>query len=286
MMQNQVEASSGGPARPIPARTCAGSFSGETRTEAPTDNARHYRGLLAQWYDEVLASEGRDIDFYRDAVLAANGPALELACGTGRLLVPYREAGADIDGLDSSADMLVICRAKLERRGLVATLYEQRMEAMHLTRANRLVFCSGGSLQLLDHLPAAEAALRAIHEALLPGGELILDLFMPWQQMRESEDGVWRRGRTAVRADGTRFTAHHCDSFDFEHQVIRGTVRYEVHREGRLTESWLGAINLKWCRMDEFRMLLERAGFRRIRHESGSTISTHDDTVVYHATRA
>lgn len=254
-------------------------------TRQPTDNARHYRGLLAQWYDEVLAGEGRDIDFYGGIVAAVGGPALELACGTGRLLVPYREAGADIDGLDSSADMLAVCRAKLERRDLGATLYEQRMETMQLARSYRLIFCSGGSFQLLDRLSAAEAALRGIHQALAPGGELVLDLFMPWQQMRESEDGVWHQGRTAVRADGARFTAHHCDSFDFEQQVIRGTVRYEVHREGRLTESWLDAINLKWYGMDEFRMLLERAGFREIRRESASIISTHDDTVVFRATR-
>ena len=253
--------------------------------EEPTDNARHYRGLLAQWYDEVLAGEGRDIDFYRGIVAAAGGPLLELACGTGRLLVPYREAGADVDGLDSSGDMLAVCRDKLQRRGLDATLYEQRMEAIQLTRPYRLVFCSGGSFQLLDRLSAAEAALRGIHQALAPGGELVLDLFMPWQQMRGGEDGVWRQGRTAVRADGARFTAHHCDSFDFEHQVIRGTVRYEVHQDGRLTESWLDAINLKWFGTDEFRMLLERAGFGGIRHESRSIISTHDDTVVYYATK-
>ncbi len=36
---------------------------------------------------------------------------------------------------------------------------------------------------------------------------------------------------------------------------------------------------------DEFRMLLERAGFRGIPHESGSIISTHDDTIVYYATK-
>jgi SAM-dependent methyltransferase len=253
--------------------------------QKPFDNATHDRGLLAEWYDEVLVDEESDIGLYRGIVADSNGPVLELACGTGRLLVPFRAAGADIDGLDASADMLAICRRKLERLGLSATLYEQRMEALRPARSYGLIFCSGTSFQLVDSLAGAEAALRAVHEALLPGAELVMDLCMPWQQMRADRDGVWRQGRTAERDDGTRFGAHHCDVFDFERQVIRGTVRYELYQGGWLTESWTDSINLKWYGTDEFRMLLERTGFEGIRLERRGIISTHDDTVVYRAGR-
>ena len=85
----------------------------------------HYWGLLAKWYDKLLEEEKGDIQFYRDLVLRCKGKVLELACGTGRLLVPYREEGAEIEGLDISKDMLAICREKLQEKNLTAELYEQ-----------------------------------------------------------------------------------------------------------------------------------------------------------------
>ena len=62
-----------------------------------------HHGLMARWWAE-FASGGPEIDFFRRYVEAGQ-PALDLACGTGRLLVPFVEAGLDVDGVDVSADM-------------------------------------------------------------------------------------------------------------------------------------------------------------------------------------
>ena len=52
------------------------------------------------------------------------GPALEIGCGTGRLTIPYLEAGLDVEGLDSSGQMLEICRTKAAARGLLPVLHQ------------------------------------------------------------------------------------------------------------------------------------------------------------------
>lgn len=68
----------------------------------------------AEYYD---LDHGGDFDiaFYREYA-EANGPrVLELACGTGRILVRLAERGIDIDGLDFSDNMLSVCRDKLSR---------------------------------------------------------------------------------------------------------------------------------------------------------------------------
>ncbi len=43
-------------------------------------------------------------------VRQAGQPALDVACGAGRLLVPWVEAALDVDGVDASADMIAACR--------------------------------------------------------------------------------------------------------------------------------------------------------------------------------
>ena len=48
----------------------------------------------------------RDIAFWRRLALAADGPVLELGCGTGRVALPVVKAGARLVGIDLSVPML------------------------------------------------------------------------------------------------------------------------------------------------------------------------------------
>src|SRR5271167_3362574 len=69
---------------------------------------------ISEFYDSTpLYAERRDIEFYVAEGHAAGGPVLELACGTGRVLLPTARAGVEITGLDSSERMLAQCRARL-----------------------------------------------------------------------------------------------------------------------------------------------------------------------------
>jgi SAM-dependent methyltransferase len=63
----------------------------------------HY-GLVAQWWAEFNEG-GREIDYFGRFIERDGQPALDVACGTGRLLLPYVRAGLDVDGCDVSADM-------------------------------------------------------------------------------------------------------------------------------------------------------------------------------------
>ncbi|GAA0661396.1 class I SAM-dependent methyltransferase [Natronoarchaeum mannanilyticum] len=80
---------------------------------------------VAQEYDDKRFSRGgRLIDRReKEAVLDAIGPVegkdvLEIACGTGRFTVMLAERGANVVGLDISAEMLSEARAKARARGV------------------------------------------------------------------------------------------------------------------------------------------------------------------------
>ena len=60
------------------------------------------------------------LDFYVDLALKANGPVLDIACGTGRIPLPCMQVGVDIEGLDLFEPMLKRLRANAACFGLVA----------------------------------------------------------------------------------------------------------------------------------------------------------------------
>ena len=81
----------------------------------------HY-GLVAKWWAEFNEG-GPEIEYFRRFIEDDGQPALDVACGTGRLLLPYLHAGLDVDGCDVSEDMIALCRERAEREGLSPTLF-------------------------------------------------------------------------------------------------------------------------------------------------------------------
>ena len=250
----------------------------------PFDNSKHYNQLIADWYDLLLKDETFDIQFYKKIVMNSGKPVLELACGTGRLLIEYLKAGIDIDGLDSSKPMLEKCKNKARESGLKTTLYHQKIEDMELKRKYKTMFAAGGSFQLLDTFEKAMQALKKIHNNLEPGGQLVLDLFIPWEQLLAQQEGVWRLGRTGTRGNLT-FAAHQSEVFDLKNQVIKGKTRYELYENYKLKETYFDSLNLKWYSFNEFKLMLEKTGFVDIKTEAKHLISKHGEATVYYASK-
>ena len=61
---------------------------------------------VARFYDHEQKEFTNDIPFYLEYAKECRGEVLELACGTGRILVPIAKQGVKITGLDSSEEML------------------------------------------------------------------------------------------------------------------------------------------------------------------------------------
>ena len=140
--------------------------------------------LIAEVYDHVVPySERSDVSFFIEAARAADGPVLEVGCGTGRVLIPTARAGFEIVGLDLSDDMLAVCRKYLaEEPPDVQTrvkLIKGDMRAFSLGRKFRLATIPFRPFQHLLTVEDQIDCLRAIHRHLEPGGKLILDLFNP-----------------------------------------------------------------------------------------------------------
>jgi SAM-dependent methyltransferase len=176
----------------------------------PADEER-----LAELYDLEHDDVVADLPFYRELARHAEGPVLDLGCGSGRLFATLLEAGAPrILGIDGSAALLR--RAEVRIAGdelLAAAVQDGRLATMRgdvraISTLNiRERFDLAIAVGVLPHLNGPEDALRLLGGArsvLARGGRLVIDDLgpaeMPDRDMPLSVD--WRRtlgGREVVR---------------------------------------------------------------------------------------
>ncbi|TFL16345.1 class I SAM-dependent methyltransferase [Jannaschia formosa] len=139
-----------------------------------------YDGLLAEVYDDYTDADNRDdLVLWHRLCGEGHGVKLELASGTGRILLPLLAEEYPVEGLDNSADMLARCRDRGTEMGLAPVLHEADMTTFTLGRRYGLIFCAAGSLTLLAEPGQMEAALERSREHLEPGGQLALAMDAP-----------------------------------------------------------------------------------------------------------
>ena len=166
---------------------------GSHGADSPAATTWHH-GLIARWWANFNV-DGPEIAFFRSYV-AASQPALDVGCGTGRLLVPWIAEGLDVDGVDASADMIAACRVAAHAAGCDPNLYVQAAHQLELPRRYRtIVNC--GAFGLGGSRADDAEGLRRLRAHLLPGGVLALD-----QAVGEFDDGRGR-GWRARPADET-----------------------------------------------------------------------------------
>lgn len=203
---------------------------------------------IAEIYDPWSRSVTEDVSFYVEEARRAGSPVVELAVGTGRIAIPTAAAGISVIGVDSSPGMLEVCRERAELAG-VAELLDLRAGDLSdppVDERVRLVTCPFRSyLHLLDD-DARLGALHAARELLVPGGRLVFDVFAPGADDIEETHGRWLEREPGIfeRAD-----------WDTQARTLTLSVR---------GESGATTFTLAWLSPDEWRALIERAGFQVI----------------------
>jgi len=225
--------------------------------------------LIADLYDFVAPYRARpDIDFYVDAAKGANGPVLEVGCGTGRVLIPTARAGVDIVGLDLSPDMLGVCRQRLESEPAAvqsrAQLVQADMREFNPSKTFKLVTIPFRPFQHLMTVADQLACLASIRRHLPDDGLLIFDLFNPsldalvngplGEELELEPEFSTPDERRVVRRD----KAVSRDRFNQvnQHELLY-YVTYPDGREERLVQ----AFALRYLFRFEAEHLLARAGF-------------------------
>jgi len=148
---------------------------------------------IARFYDVDMARNMRfdDVAYYAHQCSRQSGRVLEVGCGNGRILLPLLRAGHDAYGIDASAAML----RELARKAQSARLAMRgaRADARQLPFAQATFGCVLLPYSVITYIVADDdltALLRGVHDALAPGGLVVVDAFVP--RPLQAQDGFTR----------------------------------------------------------------------------------------------
>jgi SAM-dependent methyltransferase len=181
----------------------------------------------------------RDVRFWQRLASAQDGRVLELGCGTGRITMPVARTGADVVGIDRSAEMLARGHQRLRRARLLTHAQLVRGDIRCLPFRRRpgfaLVMAPYGMLQSLTRERDLQATLASVARVVRRGGLFGIDLVpdLPrWAEYegRTSLAGKRGRGRTLTLVESVRQDRpRRLTIFDQEYIERRGRER-RVHR--------------------------------------------------------
>ncbi|MET3803341.1 SAM-dependent methyltransferase [Nakamurella sp. UYEF19] len=217
--------------------------------------ADFYTGIVAELYGP-LKSFTQQASPYVRFIRESGQPALELGCGDGEPLLDLVRDGLDVDGVDSSEDMLVRCRARAAAESLDVTLYRQKMEELDLPRRYRSIFLAGPTFNLLPDDDAARRGLTGIGKHLVDGGTALIPLFVPDPTPTDRLGQI----REATAPDGSTLRVSvQSEERDDDARTQRTTLRYERRSDDGATvveRPWI----LHWHTQPGFRELAADAG--------------------------
>ena len=198
-----------------------------------------YYGMMAQTWDLFRGdtSNWEDRNFYLEIIRESGEPALDVGCGTGRLLLDYMSQGVDIDGVDNSQDMLRHCQQKAEALGLHPSLFNGCMEALKLPHSYRTIIVPSSSFQLIVDPEKAQQAMKCFYNHLLPGGVLVMPFMLLWKRGDPVETDWKPTGEKVRPEDGAVIHRYSHSRYDPVTQLEHTEDRYEVMRDGILISS-------------------------------------------------
>ncbi|MBO7748558.1 class I SAM-dependent methyltransferase [Paenibacillus sp. MWE-103] len=250
----------------------------------------YYGELCTEVYDltkKIGQSINGDIEYYRDRLLGCQGRILEAMAGSGRVLIPLLEAGLLADGVDASPDMLASCRRRCADRGLAPELYLSSLQELALPERYEAILVPAGSFLLIERREESLQALRRLYDHLLPGGRLMLDLFLP---DADFAPGGFAGSSAFPLPDGDTITMEgKLAEADLFGQYKVSYIKYEKWRQGKLVATELQRFALRWYGVEEFKLVLESLGFADVTvcadFEPGKAPSNAGQQYVYEAVR-
>jgi SAM-dependent methyltransferase len=247
----------------------------------------YYDGLISEWYDDWLSQRRDDISTYAELFREFQGRVLELACGTGRLLLPIACSGTFIDGLDSSPDMLNRLRSKADDLGLAPIeTFNQSMVRFSLPHKYDAIFIVGGSFQLLISDDDVKSCLESIGAHLNDTGFLIVDVFIPREAIKKGNSDVFQITRDVKRQDGMRSVVMEKYEIDLKSQIQLSQYRYDFYQGDALTQSFNNSFELRWYQAEQMVDLLKTAGFSSVEMLSGFPLCQPDTSYVFKASKS
>jgi SAM-dependent methyltransferase len=229
--------------------------------------------VIANYYDGAYAAKLDlvDLPFYLELAEQSRGPVLEIACGTGRVLLPIARRGIDICGVDNSQPMLNVLNEHLAREPRETrdrvTVHQGDMRSFRLNRKFPLVIIPFRPMQHMFTVDDQAAALKTAATHLTDTGILAFDVFYP------KFDTIWTNVGVEVPemewttpSDPTRLVrrSFRKDAVDKINQIFSFTFIFRTYQSGDLILEETEAFRLGYYTYPHLRALFKLAGLEPV----------------------
>jgi SAM-dependent methyltransferase len=139
-----------------------------------------YPEFIARFYDVIYnkVRSGVDNEYFLTKACNCRGKILEIGVGTGRLFLDALKRGADIYGIDISPAMINVLYEKLDPNAKHRVWVEDAVE-MKIDMKFELILAP---FRMFSHITEVDDQLQLLNKIakhLQPGGQFILDLYVP-----------------------------------------------------------------------------------------------------------
>lgn len=244
----------------------------ELRVWLDAQNDYEYRGLIAKSWDLLRGdtSGWADRYFFRGVIEESGTPALDVGCGTGRLLLDYLSDGLDVEGADVSPEMLNLLLEKAGEVGIHPRVYLQAMESLDLPRRYRTIIVPSSTFQLVIDLDQAQGVMERFYAHLQPGGALAMSFMLAYEgdpQESGIRNSEWElAGEEKRPANGTIVRRWTRSTIDFDQKLEHTDDRYEILKDGQVieVEEYSRSPATRWYTQEESAELFYSAGFDQV----------------------
>jgi SAM-dependent methyltransferase len=137
------------------------------------------------WHDVECGGYAADLPLWDELAASANGPALDLGCGTGRVALHLARRGHEVVGVDREPSLVAELNARAG--GLPAQAVSGDAASLDLGREFALALAPMQLVQLLADEAERGACLRGVAAHLSPGGTAALAIV---EQVEFEDDGA------------------------------------------------------------------------------------------------
>jgi SAM-dependent methyltransferase len=228
----------------------------------------------AKYYDGAYQNNPNleDVPFYLDLARRYGGPVLEIACGTGRVLLEIARKGIEIWGVDFSKEQLAILHSKLQKEP------EQTRNRVNIVKDDMRTFSLGRKFPLviipfrpMQHMYTIEdqiSALSAAQAHLLPEGVLAFDVFYPnYAALLQplGEESFELEWQVPEHAGGVVRRYFRRTKVDFLQQFFEGEFVYRTFEGDRVVKEERADLKLGYYTYPQLLLLFRHCGLEIVK---------------------
>ncbi|MFH1785174.1 MAG: class I SAM-dependent methyltransferase [Candidatus Micrarchaeota archaeon] len=219
---------------------------------------------MSEYYD-LIYGDMLDLKFYTQEAKNTRGSVLEIACGTGRILLSLLSENIDVCGIDISDGMLNTLKEKAKQKGVAPNVIKADMLDFKLDKKFKLIIVPYRSFLHLKTIDERKKALANFRNHLDKEGRLILHTYNPSEEEYGMVDGLHKfASEELISPDGKSYRIEWY--LEYKPKTKTGHYEIDLHLDGKEHHF---EMEIAYLNKNEMIELLKSGGYKNIKAYCG-----------------